>query len=219
MTITILLADDHTIVRQGLRALLSAEADFAVVGEADDGLAAADLVARTAPDVLVVDLMLPGLDGLEVTRRTKQSCPHTGIVVLTMHANQAYVAAALRSGALAFVLKDSDRNELVAAVRAAARGERYLGPPFSGHGLQAYLQQTAASPPDRYEMLTRREREVFQLAAEGASNPEIGRRLFISPRTVEDHRAAVLRKLSLHNQTELVRFALKRGSLPLDDGK
>jgi DNA-binding NarL/FixJ family response regulator len=216
--ITIVLADDHTIVRQGLRALLAAESDFRVVGVAEDGRAAVELVTRVAPAVLVVDLMLPGLDGLEVTRRTTQSCPGTRVVVLTMHANQAYVAAALRSGALGFVLKDSDRSELINAVRAAARSERYLGPPFSGTGLAAYLEQTAASPPDRYEMLTSREREVSHLAADGASNPEIARRLFISTRTVEDHRAAVLRKLGLRNQTELVRFALQRGTLRLDDG-
>ena len=215
--ITIVLVDDHTIVRQGLRALLTAEPDFRVVGEADDGEAAVALVTRVRPDVLVVDLMLPGIDGLEVTRRIAQCCRDTRVVVLTMHANQAYGASALRAGAQAFVLKDSDRNELVQAVRAAARGERYLGPPFSAKGLEEYVRQTEPTPPDRYEMLTRREREVFHLAAAGASNPEIGRALFISPRTVEDHRAAVLRKLAVRNQTELVRFALQRGILPLDD--
>jgi DNA-binding NarL/FixJ family response regulator len=215
--ITIALAEDHAIVRQGLRALLAAEPDFQVVGEADLGLTALELVARTKPAVLVVDLMLPGLDGFEVARRTTRDSPGTRVVVLTMHANPAYVVAALRSGALGFVLKDSDRTELIRAIRAAARGERYLGPPFSQDGLQAYLDQAAVPPPDRYEMLTRREREVLQLAAEGEGNPAIGRRLSISTRTVEDHRAAILRKLGLHNQTELVCFALRRGILSLDD--
>lgn len=215
--IRIVLADDHTIVRQGLRALLGAEPDFLVVGEASDGRAAVELVSQVTPDVLIVDLMLPELDGLEVTRRTVQSNPDTRVVVLTMHANQAYVAAALKAGALGFVLKDSDRRELVEAVRAAARGACHLGPPFSGKGLQAYLDQTAASPPDRYEMLTKREREVFELAAQGLSNPDIARRLGISPRTAEDHRAAVLRKLCLRNQTELVHFALGRKISPLDE--
>jgi DNA-binding NarL/FixJ family response regulator len=214
--ITLVLVDDHTIVRQGLRALLSGEPDFRVVGEAEDGHAVVELVERLRPQVLVVDLMLPGVDGLEVARRITSCCPDTHVVVLTMHANPAYVVAALRAGALGFVLKDSDRADLVRAVRAAARGERYLGPPFSGEGLQVYLEQAAASPPDRYEMLTRREREVFHLAAEGVSNPEIARRLLISPRTVEDHRASVLRKLGLRNQTELVRYALGRRSSPLD---
>ncbi len=216
MTTTILLADDHTVVRQGLRTLLERQPDFHVLGEAGDGLAAVQLVEQLKPDVLVVDLMMPGINGLEVTRQTKRVAPRTHVVILSMHANEAYVLEALRTGASAYVLKESTAEELVRAVSEAAAGRRYLCPPFSEHAIELYAHKTQdGSALDLYETLTTREREVLHLAAEGHSNSEIARRLSISPRTAETHRTNLMRKLDLHSQTELVQYALQKGIIPI----
>ncbi len=211
---TILLADDHTVVRQGLRALLAAEPDFAVIDEATDGRAALQSVERLRPDVLVVDLMMPGLGGLEVTRQVHQRVPQTRVVVLSMHATDAYVLEALRNGAMGYVLKDASAGELIEAVREAARGRRYLCRALSDRAIAAYMQQLQAPSLDVYETLTTREREVLQLAAEGLSSPEVAAQLSISPRTAETHRANLMRKLGLRTQTDLVRYALGRGLVP-----
>jgi DNA-binding NarL/FixJ family response regulator len=211
---TIVLADDHSIVRQGLRALLEAEPDFAIVGEAADGLQVADLVERLKADVLVLDLMLPGLNGLEVTRQVHQQSPQIRIVILSMYANEAYVLEALRNGAAAYVLKEASAADLVHAIREVMAGRRYLSPPLSENAIELYTQKAKAAPRDPYEAVTTREREVLQLAAEGQSNPEIADRLGISVRTVETHRANLMHKLDLRSQTDLVRYALKRGILP-----
>ena len=215
MSVTVLLADDHPIVRQGLRLLLEAEPDFRIVGEAGDGLEAVGLVERLKPDVLVLDLMMPGLNGLDVARQVSQRSPETRIVILSMQDNEAYVLQALRNGAAGYVLKQSTSDELVRAVRAVITGRRYLSPPLSERAIEIYLQKTEAAPLDVYETLTPREREVFHLAAEGCTNAEIAERLFISPRTVEVHRANMMRKLGLHNQADLIRDALRRGILPM----
>ena len=208
---SIVLADDHHVVRQALRLLLAAEPDLQVVGEAGDGLEVARLVERLKPDVLVVDLMMPGLNGLEVTRQVRERCPDTRIVVLSMHANEAYVLEALRNGATGFILKDASAAEFLTGVRAVAAGRRYLSPPLSDRALDAYAQMAAASVQDPYELLTPREREVLHLEAEGLSTNEIAERLTISPRTAETHRENFMRKLGLHNRAELIRYAMKRG--------
>ncbi len=214
---TILLADDHRIVREGFKALLRAEPDFQIVGETGDGLEAVRLVEQLQPDVLVADLMMPGLNGLEVTRQLHQRAVGTKIVVLSMHATEAYVLEALRHGASAYVLKDSSAADLVRAVREAMAGRRYLSPPLSEPAIEAYLQKARKTEVfDIYETLTTREREVLQLSAEGYTNPEIAARLFISPRTVETHRANVMHKLGLRSQTDLIRYALQRGIVPMD---
>ena len=214
---TIVLADDHQVVRQGLQALLNAEPGYTIVGEAADGLKAVDLVERLAPDVLIVDLMMPGLNGLEVTRQVSQRAVRMRVVILSMHANEAYVLEALRNGAAAYVLKDSSAAELVHAVQEVTAGRRYLSPPLSERAIEAYLHKAADAAEDPFEALTSREREVLQLAAEGCSNTEIGERLSISPRTAETHRANLLRKLGLHTQTDLIRYALRRGIIPMED--
>lgn len=216
MPTTIVLADDHHIVRQGLRALLEAEPDLSVVGEASDGLDAVRLVERLKPNVLVLDLIMPGLSGLEVTRQVRQRSPGTRVVVLSMHATEAYVLEALRNGGSGYVLKDSSASDLVQAVRAAAAGRRYLAPPLTERAIEAYAQKAETAPPDPYDTLTAREREVLHLAAEGRPSSEIARRLFISPRTVETHRAALMRKLGLRTQTDLIRYALQRGIIPAE---
>ncbi len=211
MALTLLLADDHRIVRQGLRAILAAEPDFQLVGEAGDGHEALRLLEQLQPAVMVLDLMLPGLSGLEVARAAAARAPETRVVVLSMHANESYVTEALAAGASGYVLKDASAAELVKAIREAAAGRRYLSPPLSEQALTAYARRAASAPLDPYHTLTAREREVLQLTADGHSGAEIGRRLFISPRTVESHRANLMRKLSLRNQKELVRYAVERG--------
>ncbi len=215
---TIVLADDHQILRQGLRAMLEAEPGFSVVGEADDGVEAVRLVDRLRPRVLVLDLSMPALGGLEVVRQVRRRQPRTQVVILSMHANEAYVAEALQNGAAAYVLKQSTAGELVKAIRHVVDGQRYLSPPLSNRAIETYLQKAKDTPSDRYESLTSREREVLQLAAEGYSNAEIGRRLFISPRTVEVHRSNMMRKLDLRSQSGLIRYALSRGLVSLEPG-
>jgi DNA-binding NarL/FixJ family response regulator len=204
MAITVLLADDHAVVRQGLRAILGAEPDVRLAGEAADGQEAVRLAERLEPDVLVLDLMLPGLNGFEVTRLVRKRVPRTRVVILTMHTDPAYAAEALRAGATGYVAKDADAADLIAAVRAAVAGERYLSSPLP----EAALGD--GEPADPYETLTPREREVLQLTAEGLTAPDIAARLHISVRTVETHRAHVMHKLALKNQKEMVRYALQR---------
>jgi DNA-binding NarL/FixJ family response regulator len=211
---TIVLADDHHLVRQGLRALLEAHPGFRVIGEAGDGLEAVQLVERLRPKVLVLDLMMPGLNGLEVTRQAIKRSPRTRVVILSMYSNEAYVVEALRNGAAGYVLKDSSITDLVQAVQEVAAGRRYLSPPLSDRAIEAYQERAKADPLDKYETLTPREREVLQLAAEGHTSPKIAARLGISTRTAETHRANLMHKLGLHNQADLIRYALRRGILP-----
>jgi DNA-binding NarL/FixJ family response regulator len=214
-TVTIVLADDHQVVRQGLKALLQAERDFSVIGEAADGLQAIEAVERLAPDVLVLDLMMPGLGGLDVARRVSRHDPKTRIVVLSMHASEAYVLEALRCGASAYVVKDASAANLVDAVREVTAGRRYLSPPLTEKAIEAYVKRTKSGRVDAYEGLTTREREVLHLAAEGLSGAAIGKRLGISLRTAETHRANAMRKLGLHSRVELVRYAVARGLISL----
>ena len=216
-TTTIVLVDDHKVVRQGLRALLEAEPGFSVIGEAADGLHVTGLVDRLKPDVLVVDLMMPGLGGLEVTREVSRRSPTTRVVILSMHANQAYVLEALRNGALAYILKDASAAELIRGISEAAAGRHYLSPPFSERAIEVYLEKARRAAMDSYETLTSRERTVLHLTAEGLTSAEIARRLFISPRTAETHRAHILHKLGLRSQGELVRYAIRRGIIPLEE--
>lgn len=216
MTVSILIADDHYIVRHGLRSLLEAEQDFVIVGEAADGLETIELAERLKPDVLVVDLMMPGLNALEVTREVRQSVAQARIVVLSMYATEAYVVEALRVGAAGYVLKDATASELVHAVREVVAGRRYLSAPLSEHAIDAYVQKASQGTLDLYETLTAREREVLHLTAEGHSSADIAKRLCISSRTVETHRAHILRKLNLRTHTDLIRYALKRGILPME---
>jgi two-component system, NarL family, response regulator NreC len=216
VTIRLVLVEDHEVVRQGLRALLAAEPDFDIVGEAGDGLVATELVTRLRPDVLVLDLMLPGLPGLDVVRAVRQGSPETRVVILSMHANEAYVLGALQAGAVGYVLKKSGSADLLAAIRAAWSGRRYLSPPLSEVAIQAYVEKSRATP-DPYQTLTTREREVLLLMVEGLTSAEIAGRLVISHRTVEMHRSRLMHKLGLDKKTDLIRYAIKRGLLPLED--
>jgi len=214
---TIVLADDHALIREGLRAVLDGEPDWSVVGEAADGLEALDLVDRLQPDVLIVDLMLPNLSGLEVIRQVRQRVPQTHVITLSMHSNESYVLAALRNGAAAYVLKDASSTDISAAIREVVAGRRYLSPPLSQYALEAYIQKAKGAPLDPYETLTTREREVLHLVAQGETTPAIAARLSLSPRTVETHRTNLMRKLGLRTQTDVMRYALHRGIIPLQD--
>jgi DNA-binding NarL/FixJ family response regulator len=213
----IILADDHHLVREGLRMMLETEPDFEVIGEAADGLSAVQLVERLHPNIAILDLMMPDLNGLEVARHISQYTTDTRTIILSMHANEAYVLEALRNGVSAYILKDSRANDLVHAVREVLAGRRYLSPPLSERAIESYMEKAQTTELDPYETLTTREREVLHLAAQGYSATEMATRLFLSPRTVETHRANLMRKLDLHTQTDMIRYALRRGIIPLDN--
>jgi two-component system response regulator NreC len=210
-TITIVLADDHQVVRQGFRVLLEEQPDFRVIGEAGNGVDAIRLTENLRPNVLVVDVLMPKLKGIEVVYQLRRRAPETRIIVLSMYADDAYVFQAFRNGVLGYVLKDSSAASLVKAVREVHEGRRFLSPPLSESKLATYALNYKQSSKDVFATLTPREREVMQLGAEGLTCAEIARRLSISPRTVEVHRANMLRKLQLKSQTDLVRYAIARG--------
>lgn len=210
MTIRLVLADDHPVVREGLRALLEADPEFDVVGQANDGEEVAELVERVRPDVVVLDLMMPGRSGLEVTRRLAAQPSAPPVLILTMHDSEGYVVEAMRSGAAGYALKQAAASELARGIRAVASGRRYLSPPLTERALEAYVGQ-AHTQTDPHDTLTAREREVLQLAAEGHSNADIGARLFISRRTVETHRARAMKKLGLRSHVDLALYAVRQG--------
>jgi DNA-binding NarL/FixJ family response regulator len=211
MKTRLVLVEDHQIVRQGLRAVLGGVPEFDVVGEAADGLAALKVIESLTPDVVVLDLMIPSLSGLEVARSVTQRFDKLAVVILSMHSDVAYVNESFKAGALGYVLKAQNADELILAIRRAAVGSRYLSPAISEEELNAYAERSGEGVADAMNSLTLREREVLQMTAEGLSGAEIGRRLFISPRTVETHRANVMRKLGIRNQKEMVRYAVERG--------
>lgn len=217
MSVTLLMADDHPVVRQGLRHLLEVEPNFKVVGEASNGLEAVQLVEKVKPNVLIVDIVMPGLNGLEVLKQVKERSPETCCIVLSMQSADVYVVEALKAGALGYVLKETGPSELVNAVHQVIRGQRYLSPRISERLIDVLIESAQTSTSDPYQTLTNREREVLQMAAEGLSSSEIAKRLTISPRTAELHRGRMMNKLGLKNQTELIRYAFKRGILTLDN--
>jgi two-component system response regulator NreC len=212
--IRVLLADDHTIVRQGVRMCLEAMGDISVVAEAGDGQEAVQLAGQLRPDVAVVDLTMPRLNGVEAIRQIRRDVPDTEVVVLSVHDSEAYVVQALRAGAAGYVLKRNAATELAAAIRAAHDGQAYLHPSIARRVIDDYLSRIHASEDavaEPHERLTPREREVLQLAAEGHSTRAIAGLLCLSTKTVEHHRASVMTKLGLHGQTELVKYAIRAG--------
>lgn len=215
--IRILLVDDHPVVRQGLRLVLEGNPEFSVVGEAANGHEALELVEKLKPDVAILDLALPGLNGLEVARRIRQRKLKTHLLVLSMHNTEAYVFEAIKEGILGYVLKESAPKDLVQAVKEAAAGRRYLSPPLTEQALQAYSEKINSRSLDPFDALTDREREVLQMLAEGQSRSAIATGLSISPRTVDTHRTNFMRKLNLNNQAEMIRFAMERGIIPASD--
>jgi two-component system response regulator NreC len=205
--IRILLADDHAVVRQGFKLILAAQPDMEIVGEAGNGREAVELAENLKPDVVVMDVAMPELNGIEATRRLAESVPHARVVALSMHKDSVYVREILRAGARGYLLKDSVAADLVSAVRGVARGEGYLSPGVSNAVLDDYRRHVT-NPID---LLTSREREVLQMLAEGKTNKEIATVLNLSVYTVDAHRGRIMEKLNLHSINELVRFALRNG--------
>jgi DNA-binding NarL/FixJ family response regulator len=215
---TIVLADDHPMVLHGLRTVLEAEPDFTIIGEATEGHAVLDMVRQLQPDILILDVLMPGLNGMELTQQLTSHGVSTRIVIFSMHANTVYVRETLRHGASAYVLKESDAGDLVQAVREVLAGRRFLSRALTERAVDMFLEFAAESSLDWVELLTSRERQVLQLAAQGVNNAEIGNRLNISPRTVETHRTNLMRKLGLKTQAELLRYAMQHGIVDHPDG-
>jgi len=209
----ILLADDQQVIRQALRCALERESDLQVVGETSDGLQIVPLVERLRPDVVITDVTIAGLYGLEVARRVCELTPATAVVILSRYTQEWYVTEALRRGALGYVMRQSDIADLLRAVRTVARGRPYVGVPLSEESIDVWMARAQRAAPDPYDTLTSREREILQLVAEGYSSTAMARRLAISARTVEAHRANVMRKLHLRHQAALISYALSRGVL------
>jgi DNA-binding NarL/FixJ family response regulator len=212
---TIVLADDHTLVRAGLRSLLESLGSFQVVGEAADGREAVRLARQLSPDIVLMDIAMPGLNGLDATARIAREAPASRVIILSMHTAENYVLEALRAGAVGYVVKDAAVTELDLALRAVRRGERWLSPSVSHHLLDEYLRlarsQPATTPGSGLDLLTVRQREILQLIAEGHSTREIASRLSISIKTAETHRAQVMERLGIHDVAGLTRFALRVG--------
>lgn len=216
--IRVLLAEDHHVVRHGLRALLEKTDDIEVVGEAEDGQAALDSVQRLAPDVLVLDIGMPRLNGIQATAQVRALYPGTRVVILSMYSDETLVRQALRSGADAYVLKRSATEELLLAIRAASRAEMFLSPSISRSIVAEFLTQPPSSDPARlFDQLTAREHQVLQLIAEGQTNNQIAETMRLSVKTVEKHRGSLMAKLAVHDVATLVRTALKHGLIVLDE--
>jgi DNA-binding NarL/FixJ family response regulator len=210
--VRILLADDHTVVRQGLRKLLEERPDWEVIGEAGDGREAVRLAEQHKPDVAILDVAMPLLNGIEATRQITKRVPSTRVLVLSMHADEAYVTQILQAGATGYLLKDSADVDLLNAVAEAALGRSFFSPAIARVMLDDYVRQLAdKGVTDRYESLSEREREIFQLIAEAKTNKEIAALLNVSPSTVETHRAHIMEKLDLHSAAEIVLYAVRRG--------
>ena len=215
--IKIVLADDHTIVRQGLRSILEQQAGINVVAEAANGREAVRLTEQLKPDVVVMDFSMPDLNGLEATRQIKQRVPETKVLILTRHANQEYVKSILSAGASGYLVKKSAAEELVIAIQAVHRGDSYLDPSISTSIIKEYLDPIAGESKTLEIKLTSRQREVLQLIAEGHPNREIASRLNISVKTVENHRANIMKSLDLHSTADLTQYAIRKGIISLDD--
>ena len=220
--IRILLADDHAVLRAGLRALLSAQADMDVVGEAGDGLEALEQAERLRPDVVLADVGMPGLSGLELTRRMKETLPQARVLILTVHEDQSFLHRALRAGAAGYLVKRAAEEDLLAGIRAVARGEAFLLPSMTRGLIEDFVRRSsrgrgrkadAGASSSQYDGLTPREVQVLRLIAQGYSNVQVGEALVISVKTVETHRARIVEKLGLHSRVELVRYAMSKGLL------
>jgi two-component system, NarL family, response regulator NreC len=210
--IRIVLADDHTIIRSGLRLLLEQQPDFKVVAEASDGRQAVQLVAKHHPNVVVLDIGMPELNGIEATRQIVAQDPHPDVVILSMHSDESYVLRALKAGARAYILKNAAEADLIRAVQAVSEGKSFFSPVISKMLLEDYVRQVREKEvEDSYDLLTPREREILQLIAEGKTNKEMATILGLSPHTIETHRGNILEKLNLHSVPELILYAVRKG--------
>ncbi len=209
--IRVLLAEDHTIVRKGLISLLKDEMSIEIIGEADDGREAIIKVEELMPDIVLMDISMPLLNGLDATRQIKKRFPEVRVLILTMHMDDAYILEVMQAGASGYIIKKAVPTELVAAIQAVYQGDIYLSPKVSKKIIQEYLKQTDAGKEKIEPKLTDREREVVQLIAEGNSNRKIGESLFISVKTVESHRAKIMEKHDLHSTADITRYAIRKG--------
>lgn len=211
-TIRILLADDHTVIRRGLCLLLEGHPGFKVIAEAADGREAVAMAEAHKPDVVVLDVAMPALNGIEAARQISAKLPQTAIVFLSMHADEGYVLKALKSGAKAYLLKDSAENDLINAIKAVSEGKAFFSPAISKMLVEDYMRQMRERDvDDSYELLTTREREILQLLAEGKANKEVAAVLNLSLYTVETHRGNIFQKLNLHSGAELILYAVRKG--------
>ncbi len=211
-----ILLEDHKMVRQGLVALLQDAPDIDIVAEAGDGITAINLARTHHPDVALLDISMPGMNGLEAAQKIREVSPNTRLLFLTMHADDEYIIQALRFGGTGYVLKDADAGTLLDAVRRVHRGESYLSPEVSQTIIRRVINEQAEQHGDSHENLTCRERQILQLIAESKTNREIGERLKISIKTVQTHRANLMNKLDIHDQTSLVKYAIRHGLVKLD---
>jgi two-component system, NarL family, response regulator NreC len=211
-TIRILVADDHTIIRSGLRVLLEREQDMKVVGEAADGRHAVQLAEELQPDVVLLDIAMPNLNGIEAARQISAKLSRVSVIVLSMHSDESYVLKTLKAGARGYLLKDSAESDIINAVRAVSQGKAYFSPEISRMLVDDYVRQMQQrGVDDSYELLTSREREILQMLAEGKSNKDIANSLNLSLYTVETHRSNILQKLNLHSLPELILYAVRKG--------
>lgn len=208
--IRVLLADDHTILRDGIRALLDDQADIEVIGEAEDGLSTVKMVGKLKPDVVIMDIAMPLLNGLEATRQIQRDYPQVKVLILTMHENEEYIRQVLAAGALGYVLKDAAAHDLLGAIRAVHRGEAVLSPAITRLVIEDYLRWGDIRPADTSNGLTPREREILQLIAEGYTNKEIAEILSLSVKTIQSHRSNLMSKLDLHDRGELIKYAIQK---------
>ncbi len=208
--IRVLLADDHRILREGIRALIEDQEDMQVVGEAEDGLATVKKVAKLQPDVVVMDIAMPLLNGLEATRQIRRDFPQVKVLILTMHDNEEYIRQVLAAGALGYVLKDAAARDLLGAIRTVNQGEAVLSPAITRLVIEDYLRWGDIRPEDTTDGLTAREREVLQLIAEGYTNKEIAGIMSLSVKTVQSHRTNLMNKLDLHDRGELIKYAIQK---------
>jgi DNA-binding NarL/FixJ family response regulator len=211
--IRVFLADDHAVVREGLKALINAQPDMDVTGEADDGQGACEQVARLRPDVVVLDVSMPGLSGAQAAERLRQECPQVKVLALTVHEDRGYLRQLLEAGAAGYVLKRAAAEELIRAIRAVAGGGVYLDPALAGAVVGGFVRKPPAKGGPEGAELSEREEEVVRLVAAGHSNKEVAARLELSVKTVETYKARSLEKLGLHSRADLVRYALQRGWL------
>jgi len=211
VTIKVLLADDHKIVRDGLRTLLEKQADIAVLGEAEDGREALQMTRKLSPDVVVMDIAMPELNGIEATRQILSEYPGMKIVALSMHSDKRFVSEMLKAGASAYLLKDCAFEELISAIRTIMKGKIYLSPGIAGVVLADYIRDDRKSEPSVFSQLSDREREVLQLMAEGRTTREVASHLNVSIKTVETHRMNIMTKLDIHSIAELTKYAIREG--------
>jgi two-component system response regulator NreC len=210
--IRILLADDHTVVRKGLRLLLESQDEFEVIADACDGRETVAFAEQHLPDVVVLDVAMPILNGIEAARQISAKFPNTAIVFLSMHSDESYVLKALKSGARAYLLKDSAEYDLIAAIKAVCEGKAFFSPAISKMLVEDYVRQMREKDvEDSYELLTTREREILQLLAEGKSNKDVATLLHLSLYTIETHRSNIFQKLNLHSSAELILYAIRKG--------